>query len=128
MVLGGYYLLLMLRRVIFGPLREPSGHAHDSGGHASEAGHEEAHEAIRPVGWHEIAGLSPLMFLIVAIGVYPRPIFEQIQPAVQLITQNVQSQRDRAQEVAKAARAFDDSVQSSRNRRRLRPPDRQVQG
>jgi hypothetical protein len=43
------------------------------------------------------------MFLIVAIGVYPRPIFEQIQPAVQLISRNVQIQRDRAREREKAA-------------------------
>ncbi len=29
------------------------------------------------VGWHEIAGLAPLMALIVLIGVYPNPIFER---------------------------------------------------
>ena len=102
MVLGGYYLLLMLRRVIFGPLREPHDHvseSHDTAG----VGSAEAHETVRPIGWHEVAGLAPLMFLIVAIGIYPKPIHEQIQPAVQLITDNVQFQRDRAQEVAKAA-------------------------
>ena len=104
MILGGYYLLLMLRRVMFGPLREPSEHGHDAHDHATpESGHDDPHEAVRPVGWHEIAGLAPLMFLIVAIGVYPRPIFEQIQPAVHLVSQNIEYQRERSVEVQKAA-------------------------
>ena len=76
MVLGAYYLLIMLQRVLFGPLREPAGH--------DSHGHDEPHRAepIRPVGWHEIAGLAPLMVLIVAIGLYPRPLFDRIRPAV----------------------------------------------
>ena len=44
-------------------------------------GHGSPH-AVRPVGWHEIAGLAPLMVLIVAIGVYPQPFLEPIGPAV----------------------------------------------
>jgi NADH-quinone oxidoreductase subunit M len=70
MVLGAYYLLWMLQRVLFGPLREPHGHGD---GHAA---------AVRPVGWHEVAGLAPLMVLIVLIGVYPRPFLDRISPAV----------------------------------------------
>ena len=35
--------------------------------------------------WHEIAGLTPLMVLIVAIGVYPRPLFDRIGPPVREI-------------------------------------------
>ena len=37
---------------------------------------------IAPIGWHEIAGMTPLMVLIVAIGVFPRPFLNQIRPAV----------------------------------------------
>ena len=40
-----------------------------------------AHAAIRPVGWHEIAGLTPLMVLIVLIGIYPGPFLDRIRPA-----------------------------------------------
>ncbi len=40
------------------------------------------HEAIAPIGWHEIAGMTPLMVLIVLIGVFPRPFLDQIRPAV----------------------------------------------
>jgi len=83
MVLGAYYLFLMLQRVIFGPLHEP--HAHGTGhGHGHGHGHDHGAVAtkIAPVGWHEIAGLTPLMVLIVLIGVYPRPFLERIRPAV----------------------------------------------
>ena len=69
MILGAVYLLWMLRKVVFGPLREPAahGHGHDQAGAT-------AHGAIRPVGWHEIAGLAPLMVLIVLIGIYSRAV------------------------------------------------------
>jgi NADH-quinone oxidoreductase subunit M len=102
MILGAFYLIWMLRRVIFGPLREPAEHD-------QRPGPADPHPAVRPIGWHEIAGLAPIMFLIVAIGVYPRPIFEQIQPAVHLISQNLETQRERALEaearIAKAAQS-----------------------
>jgi NADH-quinone oxidoreductase subunit M len=85
MVLGAYYLLVMLRRVLFGPLVEPGGGDHH--GHSSHSAHEGSPaQAVAPVGWHEIAGLAPLVVLIVAIGVYPRPIFDRISPPVREIT------------------------------------------
>jgi NADH-quinone oxidoreductase subunit M len=99
MILGAYYLFWMLRRVIFGPLREPA--AHDGHGEAKPpAGDEHAapHVACAPIGWHEIAGLAPLMALIVAIGVYPEPIFRRIQPAVNDIITNLEAQRKQAGE------------------------------
>ena len=52
------------------------------------------------MGWHEIAGLAPLMFLIVAIGVYPRPVLEQMRPTLARIDQITQVQRDEADEAA----------------------------
>ena len=83
MVLGAYYLLLMLQRVLFGPLREPTGHGHagEDPAHAAEVAVDHAPPAIRPIGWHEKAGLIPLMVLIVLIGVYPRPLFDRIRPS-----------------------------------------------
>src|SRR5262249_41762090 len=104
MILGAFYLIWMLRRLIFGPRREPS--AHDGQGDGKAQGDQLAgppdhgHVACPPLGWHEIAGLAPLMFLIVAIGVYPRPIFEHIQPAVHTIVQNIATQQERAREEA----------------------------
>ena len=83
MILGAYYLMLMLQRVLFGPLREPATH---DGAHGHPA-------PVRPVGWHEVAGLAPLMALIVAIGVYPRPFTDRIKPAVAPIAANLESAR-----------------------------------
>ncbi len=85
MILGAYYLLLMLQKVIFGPLREPS-----ESGHGSESKSAQPH-IVRPVGWHEIAGLTPLMVLIVAIGIYPKPIFDRITPSIAPIVARAQS-------------------------------------
>ena len=45
MVLGAYYLFWMLRRVIFGPLREPTGHDDHGGGQGPGRGR--AHRAAR---------------------------------------------------------------------------------
>jgi NADH-quinone oxidoreductase subunit M len=89
MILGAYYLLWMVQCVLFGPLREP--YHGDGHGHEPASGHGHGHAgnhtagAIRPVGWHEIMGLAPLMVLIVAIGVYPRPFFERFRPTVAAI-------------------------------------------
>jgi NADH-quinone oxidoreductase subunit M len=82
MILGAYYLLVMVQKVMFGPLREPSGH---DASHGHDHGDSHGHSAVRPVGWHEVAGLAPLMVLIVVIGVYPKPIFDRIRPAIQPI-------------------------------------------
>jgi NADH-quinone oxidoreductase subunit M len=98
MILGAYYLMVMLERVLFGPLKEP-GHA-EAHGQGQGHGHPGVHDAqgrhrdyiivaesspVKPLGWHEIAGLAPLMVLIVAIGVYPKPIFDRIGPPLREI-------------------------------------------
>jgi NADH-quinone oxidoreductase subunit M len=111
MILGACYLFWMLRNVVFGPLREPV--PHTTGGaqaHVDSAGPGSGPAEVRPVGWHEIAGLAPVMFLIVAIGVYPRPFFEQIRPAVATIDQNLQTQLTRSRLSAAAAAARPRSV------------------
>lgn len=73
MVLGAFYLLWMIQRVLFGPLKEPGGHGGDQ--------HHDSH-TVRPIGWHEIAGLTPLIVLIVLMGVCPRPFLSRIQISV----------------------------------------------
>lgn len=82
MILGPYYLFTMLQRTVFGPLHEPAHHSAHSAGHDGHAADSSKPSGIRPVGWHEIAGLAPLMALIVVLGVYPKPVFEHIRPAV----------------------------------------------
>ena len=88
MVLGACYLLWMVRKVLFGPLKEPVPHA-SPGEMISEAAL--SHTAIAPIGAHEIAGLAPVMFLIVALGVYPGPVLDQMRTTLLTINQNTQA-------------------------------------
>ncbi|GAC1471368.1 MAG: NADH-quinone oxidoreductase subunit M [Isosphaeraceae bacterium] len=81
MILGAYYLLWMLQRLVFGPLHEPHGGSHQPGLVVPHDTVTESH-SIRPLGWHEIAGLTPLVVLIVGIGIFPRPFLNRIRPAV----------------------------------------------
>jgi len=103
MVLGAYYLLWMLQRIVFGPLREPAVRGHHGQGHEARAavaaeGQDDGHDAhgqvsaTRPIGWHEVAGLTPLMVLIVFIGVFPRPFFDRIRPSVGPVVANIANQ------------------------------------
>ena len=97
MILGACYLFWMLRKVVFGPLLEPAAAGHgDEHGVAAGARAESAagHPAgIAPVGWHEVAGLTPIMVLIVLIGVMPGLFFDRIRPSVREIDKNIQAQR-----------------------------------
>ena len=90
MVLGACYLFWMLRKILFGPLLEPVPHAAEG---EPITGAALGHTAVPPVGVHEIAGLAPLMFLIVVIGVYPRPVLEQMRPTLALIDRTTQAAR-----------------------------------
>ena len=97
MILGACYLFWMLRSVIFGPLHEPAHEAaiaSTTGVAGATPPHD--HAAIAPIGWHEIAGMAPILTLILLIGVFPRPFLDQIRPAVARINQNVQDQVARA--------------------------------
>jgi hypothetical protein len=79
--------------VVFGPLREP---AHEAAAGVSLSDHGSGHGAIAPIGWHEIAGMAPILGLVVVIGIFPAPFLNQIRPAVARINDNVQTQLARA--------------------------------
>ena len=120
MVLGAYYLFWMLQRVVFGPLHEPhSGHGEhqDHAGPLNTGSHEDT--PIRPVGWHEIAGLTPLMVLIVVIGVYPKPFLDRIRPSAAVIASSFHKMDDDEAEktsALKSMRMGAASTGSARNR------------
>ncbi len=67
MIVSAIYLLYMVGKVVFGPLREPHGH----GGHGGH-GHDESHGPL-PVDLsrREIAVLTPLAALCLILGLYP---------------------------------------------------------
>jgi NADH-quinone oxidoreductase subunit M len=68
-ILGAWYLLLMLQRAFFGPLRLPA--------------HTE--EPLTDLNRREIASLVPIAVLCVAIGVYPKPFLDAMRPDVHAV-------------------------------------------
>jgi len=128
MILGAFYTLWMLQRVLFGPLREPGHghgphHGHDDHHHA-EAGHDHSHEhghethahaahghddhghhghkaiQIDPLGWHEVLGLAPLIVFIFVIGLRPGPFVDPMNPPIEKIAAGMIDMKQ--QPVAKA--------------------------
>lgn len=85
MILGAYYLLWMLQKVAFGPLREPVVRQGDL---AADGRPEASPAGIRPVSGAEIAALAPLMVLIVWIGVHPAPFIDPIKPPFRSLVAN----------------------------------------
>jgi NADH-quinone oxidoreductase subunit M len=66
-VLGAWYMLWMVQRVLFGPLREPS----------AVAGH-----AVHDLTRREIVALAPLAVLVVWIGVQPGYFLQRMAPTL----------------------------------------------
>jgi NADH-quinone oxidoreductase subunit M len=67
-VLGAWYLLTMLYRVFFGPVKEP--HAGPEHGN---------HSPVSDLGVRELAALVPIAVLCVVLGVYPQPVLDSVQ-------------------------------------------------
>ena len=68
-VLGAWYLLDMLRRAFFGPLKEPAS----------------AHGPILDINMREAVAVMPLMVLCLWIGVFPKPILDTIEDDVRAV-------------------------------------------
>ncbi len=86
MILGAYYLLWMLQRVVFGPLREPTVY-----------GEQVIYDPTRPtigragLGTVELAGIVPLIVMIVVIGVFPAPFVDRIKPPIAPIVEHLKA-------------------------------------
>lgn len=74
-VLGAVYMLWMFRRVVFGPLTRPE------------------NQLLKDIGPREIAILSPILALILVMGIYPRPFLNRMKPAAELIIQRVEGKK-----------------------------------
>jgi NADH-quinone oxidoreductase subunit M len=107
MIIGAIYLLYMLGRVCFGPLKEPLGHAdhghgHGSGhgsshgsGHAAAHGSDDDHAQHLPADLtgREIGILVPIAVACIFFGVYPKPLMQLIDKPVMNTVQLVESTR-----------------------------------
>lgn len=79
LVLAAMYLLIMLGKLVWGPLREPHGDGHH--GHGAHGGH--GHDSLpADLSAREIGILVPLALVCLVIGFYPKPMLEVIAPSV----------------------------------------------
>ncbi len=72
MILAAMYLLIMVGKVVFGPLKEPPVH-----------GHDDALKLPADLTWREIGVLTPLAILCVYLGLQPTPIMDSMQGSVE---------------------------------------------
>lgn len=75
-VLAAIYLLWAYERVFTGPITNPK------------------LEALKDLGFREIAILLPLVVLIIGMGVYPKPVFDRIDPSVGIILDRIEATTD----------------------------------
>lgn len=95
LVLGALYVLRMLQKFVFGPLREP---AHEGHGH---------HHEVRDLNGREILSMLPLAAGCIVIGLWPKPLLVAIEPvAAQVAAPYVKLiERDAAKRAAEAEAA-----------------------
>ncbi len=80
-VLGAWYLLTMLRRVFFGPVKEP---------------HAEGHGLVGDLNLRELAALVPIAVCCVALGVWPQPVLDASKRDLQVVADVVDGARRQA--------------------------------
>jgi NADH-quinone oxidoreductase subunit M len=77
-VLGAWYLLTMVRRVFFGPVKEPE--------HAG-------HGSVADLNLRELSALAPIAILCVLLGVVPQPAIEAARPDLQVVARIIEDRR-----------------------------------
>jgi len=83
MFLGAWYLLTMLMRVFFGPMREPP------------VPHE-PHDPITDLTLRELITIVPIAVFCVLIGIFPQPMLNTAQPDVDVIELIADRARERS--------------------------------
>jgi NADH-quinone oxidoreductase subunit M len=48
-------------------------------------------EGLKDLGFREVAIMAPLVFLIIGLGVYPKPVFDRIEPSVGIILERIEA-------------------------------------
>ena len=71
----------MLRRVFFGPIKEPIQHGD---------------EPVSDLNLRELAALAPIMVLFVALGVYPQPVLDASRHDIQVVERIAQGAKNRS--------------------------------
>ncbi len=85
MIVAAMYLLYMVGKVVFGPLREPD--------------HHHAHDVLpTDLNAREIGVLTPLAILCVVLGVYPTPVLKSLEAPVAMTIASAQEASSRRQD------------------------------
>ncbi len=79
MIVAAMYLLMMLGKVVWGPLREPHAHESHVDSHAGPATHG---PLPTDLGMREVLVLLPLAAACIWLGVYPKPALDALEPSV----------------------------------------------
>jgi NADH-quinone oxidoreductase subunit M len=79
-VLGAWYLLTVVMRVFFGPLKEP---------------HHEGAGPVPDMTGREWAALGPIMALCLVLGVHPQPVLDAARPDLKVITNLIERRAER---------------------------------
>jgi NADH-quinone oxidoreductase subunit M len=87
-LLGAWYMMTLLRRVFFGPVKEP---------------HVHGHERPSDMNGREIVALAPIAALCLLLGVYPKPFLDTAKPELQALSTIAEGARQRAAEPAASA-------------------------
>jgi NADH-quinone oxidoreductase subunit M len=99
-VLGAWYMLWLVQRVFFGPLKEPQGSHHapreaQGGPHAPREelhhaerdahrnAHDDVHHHVHDMSWREILALVPLAIFVVWIGLRPGDFLSRMGPTLE---------------------------------------------
>ena len=88
MILGAIYILYMVGKVVFGPVRlitddDPL----VGGGHGDGAGHHRRSHAVTDLNAREVATLIPLAVACLVLGVYPAPMLESLEVPIAYIVE-----------------------------------------
>jgi NADH-quinone oxidoreductase subunit M len=79
MILGAWYLMTMLRKLLFGQVKEPEHHG----------------EHINDLNLREWVMLAPIALLCIVLGVYPQPVLESSRADLETVAQIAMRARQR---------------------------------
>jgi len=75
-ILAAIYMLWAYERMFTGPVPNPK------------------YDGLRDLGFREIAIIVPLIVIVLAIGIYPKPVLERIEPSAELILERIEATTD----------------------------------
>ena len=107
-VLGAWYMLSLVARVFFGPLRQRAPCTH--GRHA---------EPIADLGLREVLALVPLCLVIVWIGVQPKFILDRMGPAIDQLSSQAMRAADEKEELTPRRQAAKDEGKGRMGERKM---------